>query len=550
MCNLKINFSLMITQFILPSNLQLKAETIYLSPGTLCINTSADQKSSVCPVCGKDSNRIHSRYLRTLLDLPVSGHMAKVKLKARKYFCDNSVCPRKVFTERFEYEIRPYCRRMIRANDLLARMALELGGNKGAAISGYVGIKVSPPTILRIIKALVIQPKTSTSGIIGIDDWAFKKGRTYGTVIVDLDRKEVIDLLPDREADTLAEWLKKHPEIKTVSRDRYGPYALGVKTGAPNANQVADRFHLLMNLGESTKRIFQAKGKELRAIFTLYNSPKTQVPVLIETDQPAPGKLEGTTHDISTANISVSRQHKFDKVKALLSEGLSLRRIAKITNLARGTVRNYMDLERLGKRQSRASTNLDAFINFLLQDENRGKTYKELHKAITQMGFNGKYTQFCYNMKEVYSRQPFIRTRPTAPIMVKTWTPTRLAIMLYMEPRQLKGDDEEFLKLLFDESPQIKQLASLVRTFKNLFVAKEDGMLRNWIEEAIKSECGLRNFARNLLKDYEAVNNAVITKISNGQVEGQVNRIKNIKRRMYGRAGFQLLRKMILAKSA
>lgn len=249
----------MITQFILPSNLQLKAETIYLSPGTLCINTSADQKSSVCPVCGKDSNRIHSRYLRTLLDLPVSGHMAKVKLKARKYFCDNSVCPRKVFTERFEYEIRPYCRRMIRANDLLARMALELGGNKGAAISGYVGIKVSPPTILRIIKALVIQPKTSTSGIIGIDDWAFKKGRTYGTVIVDLDRKEVIDLLPDREADTLAEWLKKHPEIKTVSRDRYGPYALGVKTGAPNANQVADRFHLLMNLGESTKRIIQVE---------------------------------------------------------------------------------------------------------------------------------------------------------------------------------------------------------------------------------------------------------------------------------------------------
>jgi len=97
----------------------------------------------------------------------------------------------------------------------------------------------------------------------------------------------VIDLLPDREADTLAEWLKKHPEIKTVSWDRYGPYALGVKTGAPNANQVADRFHLLMNLGESTKRIFQAKGKELREIFTLYNSPKTEVPVLIETDQPA-----------------------------------------------------------------------------------------------------------------------------------------------------------------------------------------------------------------------------------------------------------------------
>lgn len=540
----------MIPQFILPSNLQLKADTMCLSPGTLCINTSAYQKSSVCPVCGRDSNRIHSRYLRTLLDLPVSGHIAKVKLRARKYFCDNSGCPRKVFTERFEYEIRPYCRRMIRSNDLLARMALELGGNKGAAISGYVGIPVSPSTILRIIKALDIQPETSTSGIIGVDDWAFKKGRTYGTVIVDLERKQVIDLLPDREADTLAEWLKKHPEIKTVSRDRYGPYALGVKTGAPNASQVADRFHLLMNLGESAKRIFQAKGKELREIFTLYNSPGAGAPVSIEINQPAPGKVETTAPDISTANISASRQHKFDEVKALKSEGLSLRRIAKITKLARGTVRNYMDLERLGKRQSRTSTNLDAFISFILQEDNRGKTYKELHEAIIQMGFNGKYTQFCYNLKQVYSTQPFLRTKSTAPILVKTWTPTRLALMLYMEPEQLKGDDNKFLEILFDKMPQVKQLALLVRTFKNLFVAKEDGTLRNWIEEAVKSECGLRNFAKNLLKDYEAVNNAVITEVSNGQVEGQVNRIKNIKRRMYGKAGFQLLRKMILAKSA
>jgi hypothetical protein len=154
------------------------------------------------------------------------------------------------------------------------------------------------------------------------------------------------------------------------------------------------------------------------------------------------------------------------------------------------------------------------------------------------MGFNGKYTQFCYNMKEVYSTHPFIRTKSTVPILVKTWTPTRPALMLYMEPEQFKGDDDKFLELLSKKMPQVKQSAYLVRTFKKLFVAKEDGMLRNWIEEAIKSEWGLRNFAKNLLKGYEAVNNAVITEISNGQVEGQVNRIKNIKRRMYGRAVF------------
>ncbi|MGY0035129.1 ISL3 family transposase [Pedobacter sp. NJ-S-72] len=456
MCNFIIYYCLMISQFILPSNLQLKAETIYSEPGVLYIHTSVCQKYSACPICGKTSNRIHSRYSRTLLDLPISGHMAKVKLKARKYFCDNAVCPRKVFTERFDCEIRPYYRRMVRSNDLLKRMALELGGNTGAAISRYVGVPVSPTTILRVIKRIEIQPKALTSGIIGVDDWAFKKGKTYGTVIVDLERKEVIDLLPDRESGTLAEWLRKHPEIKIVSRDRYGPYALGVKTGAPAASQVADRFHLLMNLGEATKRIFQSKGKELREIFTLYNDPKRGTSTPVELEQPAPGTLEITEPNVSTANISVDRLHKFEKVKELRSNGVAIKQIARTTKLARGTVRKYILMEQLGKRQSRTSTNLEAFLDFLLQEHNRNKTYRELHKTIMQMGFNGKYTQFCAKMNDLYNTQSLPRLKPLYPVPIKTWSPTRLSLMLYMEPDQLKGnDDKDFLKLLFEKLPQI-----------------------------------------------------------------------------------------------
>ncbi len=551
MCNLLLYFYVMIPHFILPSNLQLKAHTIYSSPGELCINTCAYQKYSVCPICKKKSIRIHSRYFRTLLDLPISGHITKVKLRARKYFCDNIACPRKIFTERFHCEIKPYYRRLMRSNDLLFKMALELGGNKGASISGYVGLPVSPSTILRVIKRVNIQPNSLTSGVIGVDDWAFKKGRTYGTVIVDLKRKEVIDLLPDRESGTLAEWLKKHPEIKTVSRDRYGPYALGIKAGAPQANQVADRFHLLLNLGEATKRIFQSKGKELREIFKLYNDPKSERSTSAETEQPAKRVLEIVEPNISTANISVARKYLFDKVKELHGNGITLRQIARITKLARDTVRRYVLMDSLTKRQSRSSTNLDAFINFLLMEENRGKTYRELHETIVEMGFNGKYTQFCHKMNEVYQMQPFTRTKTVTPIVAKTWSPARLSLMLYMELEQIKGnDDKEFLKLLFDKFPQIKQLEQQVKGFKRLFQSKQDGLLKNWIDEAIKSECGLKNFAKNLIKDYQAVNNAVITSISNGQVEGQVNRIKNIKRKMYGKAGFELLRKMVLAKSA
>lgn len=542
----------MISQFILPTNVQLRADSIYSEPGILYIDTSVCQTCSICPVCNKRSSKIHSRYSRTLLDLPISGHLSKVKLKARKYFCDNRECPRKVFTERFDYEIKPYYRRMIRSNDLLLRMALELGGNTGSAISRYIGVPVSPSTILRVIKRLDIQPKAITSGVIGVDDWAFKKGKTYGTVIVDLERKEVVDLLPDRESGTLAEWLKKHPEIKTVSRDRSGPYALGVKTGAPHARQVADRFHLLMNLGDATKRIFQSKGKELREIFTLYNDPKkeTSQPANI-IESPVKNTTSVTEPSLTTANISIDKQHKFEKVKELYSKGIAIRQIARTVKLARGTVRKYVTMEQLVKRQSRTTTNLDAFIDFLIQEDNRGNTYRELHKTIIEMGFNGKYTQFCCKMNEIYDMQPSLRPKPTGPALVKTWSPTRLSLMLYMEPDELKRDDDkDFLKLLFEKSPQIAKMEKLVKGFKKLFIVKEDGMLKNWIEEVLKSDCGLNNFAKNLLKDYEAVNNAVITTISNGQVEGQVNRIKNIKRKMYGKAGFQLLRKMVLAKSA
>ena len=287
----------MIPQFILSSNVQLNADTIFSEPGVFQIGASVCQPGSTCPICNQTSKRVHSRYSRILLDLPISGNLARVRLKARKFFCDNSECPRKVFTERFDCEIKPYYRRMLRSNDLLTRMALELGGNTGAMISRYVGIPVSPSTVLRIIKKLEIQPKVITSGIIGVDDWAFKKGRTYGTVIVDLVQKEVIDLLPDREADTLAEWLKSHPEVTTVSRDRYGPYALGVKMGAPQARQVADRFHLLMNLGEATKRIFQSKGKELKEAFNLYNNPAS-------IQQLNQNKKEPRETVISSADIS------------------------------------------------------------------------------------------------------------------------------------------------------------------------------------------------------------------------------------------------------
>ena len=540
---------MIIPQFILPGDVHLKADSIVLQhTSRFVINAFASQPGSCCPVCSKNSVRIHSKYRRELSDLPISGHSVCIKLTARKYFCDNSLCPRRVFTERFGNEIRPYSRRFVRSNDLLFRIAVALGGNQGSVISSFISQPVSASTMLRIIKNHAIEEKTTTSGVIGVDDWAFKKGSSYGTILVDLQSQQVVDLLPDREAATLAAWLEDHPEIRVVSRDRYGAYALGAQQGAPQAIQVADRFHLLMNIGEATKKMFQAKGKLLREAFNLYNNcaqsklpqkPKRQVvasPLQIDEAEPA--------------GINPAKQHKFEKVKELHGKGYSIRSIAKALKTHRETVKKYIGMDKLSKRQNRRLTNFDRYRGYLLQEGNLVKTYKALYGDIVAQGFTGSYPHFCRNMKVLLKENKIMSiSSAVKPAPVQTWSARQLSLMLYADQDKLNQQESEFLKLLYKKCPDIKQTAALVRGFKNLFHFKQEGSLKAWIEEAIQPGSGIKSFASNLLKDFDAVNNAVITPYSNGQVEGQVNRLKNIKRRMYGRASFSLLRKMVLFSS-
>lgn len=527
--------------FLLPNNLPLKVQGLLCDGTAIIIHATACKKWAACPLCKGRCKRIHSKYTRIFSDLPVAGYLVRVRLQARKFFCDNPRCSRKIFTERFQQEIKPYGRRSFRSDQLLARLALELGGNTGSRISGYVGLSVSATTILRIVKDLKTERKISTSGVIGVDDWAFKKGRNYGTVIVDLTTREVIDLLPDREAPTLTHWLKEHPEIETVSRDRYGPYALAIKEGAPQAQQVADRFHLFMNLGKAVKGVLQKHGKTLKNAFSAYSTPAAGHVIQQVTEEPEEGK--------PVERINVKRQYKFEKVKELRQAGYSLRAISKSLNISRQTIRTYLAQDKIAPKESPRSTNFDDFLDYLFHPDNRGKTYRRLHQEIVQIGFTGQYTQFCNRM----GQSPQLSIPQNSPLHkpahIRTWSTTRLSILLYMDKREIKKkDDRDFLELLYQQCPEIKQMEILVKKFKQLFQDKAEGALKTWIEEATQPGSTLKHFAANLKKDFHAVNNAVITPYSNGQVEGQVNRIKNIKRRMYGRASFNLLQKMVLLR--
>ena len=528
---------------MLTCKLKIKQIAIFHTDTKIIFSILPKQKRSSCPLCNKYCNRIHSHYVRSLADLPISGKVVQLQLRARKFFCRNKSCLRKVFTERFSEDILPYARRLCRSIDVLRSIGLEVGGNKGAMISHIVKSPVSSSTILRLVKQLEIEEPSLTSGIIGVDDWAFKKGRNYGTIIVDLEHRKVIDLLPDREADTLSKWLLRHLEIHTVGRDRAIAYFKGIKNGTANAIEVADRFHLLVNLREAFQKVLYRHNSTLKQAFIQYSRPTN-----LSLESSAEPVQQVVLPKPDTPNSE--RLMKFKKAKELAGKGYSLKAIAKILNAHRRTIKKYIQLEEFPRRQTRLTpeilTNFFKFKDYLFKFY-KDQDYQTLYANIREQGFNGKYTQFCYNMNRFMKPE-----KPGLPRLppIETWSTSRISFMVLQQQEKLNLKDRNFLDFLFQKAPQIKVTAELTRDFKNLFLNKEEGALQHWLNRAVRPDSELQNFAKGIQKDYDAVNQAVISNISNGQVEGQVNKLKNIKRKMYGRADFQLLRRMVLANSS
>lgn len=523
---------------MLPTQLKLKQLSENKTDTNLLMFFSSIQKCSPYPMCGKNSHRIHSHYSRSLADLPISEKIVHFKLSARRFFCANQTCIRKIFTERFAVEIQPYARRLDRCKELLQNVGFEVGGNKGALISRIVGNPVSSSTILRLIQELEVEEASTTSGVIGVDDWAFKKGRNYGTIIVDLEQRKVIDLLPDREAETLKLWLLKHPEVHTVSRDRASAYSKGIKEGTEGAIEVADRYHLQVNLRDAFKKVLHKHSRALKETFIALSRPGDKERML-EVEKPFK-PVKSTTNS--------ERQLKFEKAKELHQQGYGVKTIAKMLQAGPRTIRKHIQYDEFPQRQAPAiisgSTNFHNFREYLLTFYGK-HDYQTLYAHICNNGFSGKYTQFCANMNRYIKPDS---DNPSLPKLapIKTWSTSKISFMIFQSEDLLRKTDQTFLKFLYNKVPEIKAAAEMAIEFKNLFKNKEEGSLEKWLIGALLPESGLQSFARGIKRDYNAINQAVISTISNGQVEGQVNKLKNIKRLMYGRASFPLLKKMVL----
>lgn len=213
----------------------------------ITVHARGASETSPCPACGLPSSSVHSRYVRTLGDFPAHGRRLRIRLRARRFRCRDAACERRVFTERFSRDlIQPHARRTSRLDALTHAIALVLGGRPGERLTARLAMPVSADTLLRLLRRRAA-PTPSTVRVVGIDDFAWLKGQRYGTIICDLERRRTVDLLPDREGATVAQWLADHPDVEIVCRDRGGGYREGADKGAPRALQIADRWHLLEN---------------------------------------------------------------------------------------------------------------------------------------------------------------------------------------------------------------------------------------------------------------------------------------------------------------
>lgn len=541
---------------------QLRVLEIDVAPAWLTIRAEPVTTTAACPLCQTVSQRVHSCYERTVLDLAWGVHTLTFKLEVRRFFCEVKTCVRKIFTERLPEVVATYGRRTTRLRQMLEALAFELGGEAGARVARWLRCgSPSADTLLRLIRRAP-SPTPSTPRYLGVDDWALKKGHTYGTLLCDLERHQVIELWEGRDGDPLAKWLKEHPGVEVITRDRASAYADGAREGAPHAIQVADRFHLLQNLSKALRTLFEqqphvltlptavpppASEPTLTSLsLEIPDTPTPSMPVVM-TDGPAASPPASQV----SANL-LQRQANYQAVQALHQQGTSLRAIAEQLQINVNTANKYVHLPEPPAKQHRTTLKLIGHEAFFYQRWNDGERRpKTLFAELQQRGFQGGYTTVARYVAELRGPLPAAQAAaaPTAPVV--RLTVTQAVRVLLLAPDQLTAEQQTQLAHLRQSSPLVERAYTLAHQFQTILRERRSAEFPTWLEEAQTSHVpGLNGFVKSLKTDLAAVKAGVSLPWSNGPTEGHVNRLKQIKRQMYGRGKLDLLKRRVMYRGA
>ncbi len=377
---------------LLPPDEQLKFKTLIITEPRLILVATMMSPTSICPDCSQPTDRVHSSYRRTLADLPWATTPIELSLTVRRFFCRTCTCSRQTFTERLPTIAPFYARTTTRLATTQAQTGLSLGGAAGARHLGRQGVPVSRNTLLRRVRSLAL-PEGPEPQVVGIDDWAWRKGHRYGTIVVDLERGCPIDVLEDRASETVAAWFQAHPEVKVVARDRAEAYAAGIREGAPDATQVADRFHLFQHVAAALHEVFSAHPHEIEA----RNEAKQSEPLPLDDGSvavPVAPPVSTVKSQQTFAHNRARRVADYEQVRDFSQQGWTMKAIAAQVGRNRRTVKKYRQASTFPERQPRRRrhpTLLDPYKASLLERWNAGcHSATQLCREIHSQGFQGK----------------------------------------------------------------------------------------------------------------------------------------------------------------
>jgi transposase len=520
---------------LVPHLRDLMVEQIDCTPSAVVIQACCWLAGAACPACGTWSSRVHGSYVRQVRDLPLGGRPVLIHLAMRRFLCTNPACTKVTFAGQADGLTARYQRWSVPLAGLLSQVALELAGRAGTRLARALGIAVHRGTLLRLVIDLPEPAVTAAPEVLGVDDFALRRGHVYATVLVDAATGRAIDILPGREAGPLADWLKAHPGARVICRDRAGAYAEGARDGAPEAVQVADRWHLWHNLAEHTVKAVARHRACLKQIAAAAEQPPPPEPIgAAAAVPPAESRLVARMRDQHAA------------VQALYARGLGLRAIARELGVDRKTARRFAHAttgdEAIARAISRPTV-LDRYQPHLHRRWAEGcHDTAALHGEITALGYRG-------SLRTVYRYLQPLRAG-TAPAAL---APPALKIgevtsWLLRRAEDLNPHQQQLLADVRSHCSQLDRLAEHVTGFAKMMTKRTgEQNLASWLDRVeADDQPELHTFAAGIRQDLAAVTAGLSLPYSSGSTEGNVNRLKAIKRQMYGRASLDLLRKRVI----